>query len=82
VELSGNPLTIGRSPECDVLLAGSYVGEQHARIWLRDDTFIIQTLATEGRMAIGGKAVHSAELANGDEIEIGWYRRRFELLRS
>jgi hypothetical protein len=82
VELSGNPLTIGRSPECDVVLAGSYVGEQHARIWLRDDKFNLQTLATEGRMAIGGKAVHSAVLANGDEIEIGWYRLRFELLKS
>jgi FHA domain/Bacterial Ig-like domain (group 1) len=82
VELGGDPLIIGRSPECDVVLVGSYVGQQHARIWLRDDTFNLQMLATEGRMAIGGKAVHSAVLANGDEIEIGWYRLRFELLNS
>jgi hypothetical protein len=82
VELSGDPLIIGRSPECDVVLAGSYVGQQHARIWSHDDMFTLQTLATESRLAIGGKAVQSAVLASGDEIEIGWYRLRFELIKS
>jgi hypothetical protein len=82
VELSGDPLILGRSPECDVVLAASYVGQQHARIWRHDDMFTLQTLATESRMAIGGKAVRSAVLANGDEIEIGWYRLRFELIKS
>lgn len=69
--LRGERITIGRSPENDVVLLADGVSRHHARIEL--DAFsakVIDLLSTNGTR-LNGRAVVSAEIAVGDEIEFG-----------
>ncbi len=73
----GENTTIGRSPDCDVFLDDVTVSRRHAtlvhdgsRFQLRDEGSLNGTFLNRHR-------IESAELADGDEVQIGKYRLTF-----
>ncbi len=70
---------IGRQPDCAVRLTDAGVGERHATIERRADGYYILDLGTANGTRVNGQRVSVQRLANGDEIEVGAVRLRFEL---
>ncbi len=82
VALGDKPITIGSDDTCDVILEadGGLVAAAHAQIWFTGDNFVIRSLNPRYATRIGGSKVNWAMLDDGDEIEIGRCRIRFEAI--
>jgi FHA domain/zinc-ribbon domain len=68
---------IGRSPECDVFLDDVTVSRRHAELVREGDGFSIRDLGSLNGTYVNRKRIESAELADGDEVQIGKYRLTF-----
>ncbi len=63
--------TIGRSSENQIVLASNTVSRKHARITSIDDRYAIEDLNSRNGTFVNGERTQSAELFDGDLIEIG-----------
>lgn len=71
--------SIGRSPECDILISDSSVSRKHASITLRDGRYHLEDEGGRFGSFVNGKQVtKSAPLEHGDEVRIGNVSLRFE----
>jgi serine phosphatase RsbU (regulator of sigma subunit) len=70
--LDNDVTTIGRSPECDLVLQPKSVSRKHATIVRRGDRFLLRDLgSTRGTFVNGRKAVQPVVLEEGSTIQIG-----------
>lgn len=70
-DLGPGETLIGRNPRTDVTLVDEGVSRDHAVISSEDGTYAIEDLGTTNGTRVNGKRVRRAELAEGDEIQIG-----------
>jgi hypothetical protein len=71
---------IGRSRECDIVLADSNVSRRHAQIRpAGGDSWTITDLGSTNGVKVNGRAVSSAPLKPGDDIVVGTVDVRFEV---
>jgi curved DNA-binding protein CbpA len=84
VDLGEEPVTLGSDRECDVRLAAEPgpVAPAHAQIWFTGERFVIRSLDPTHPTVLCGQRVNWAGLDDGDEIEIGAYRLRFEAVEA
>ncbi len=69
--LERQSLTIGRSPDCDIVLDDRQVSRLHARIVWREDHYEIEDLGSKNGTHLNGRDVVGAlPLRDGDEIQI------------
>ncbi len=75
-------ITIGSDPTCEIVLSGmdEKIAPQQARIWKREDKFMFHSLSPDLPVAVQGKPFVWVILEDGDLIELGSYRLRFEIL--
>ncbi len=79
VPLSGET-TIGRSPECAVVLDDHLASRRHAKIVITPNATIIQDLGSaNGVLLRGVKIEQPTVLESGDEIVIGQQRMRYRV---
>lgn len=79
VQISDQPVTIGRHPDCDVVLNDSEVSRQHAEVRREDDSFVIVDLGSLNGTKVNGAGVKGARtLIDGDTIVIGAHTLQFE----
>jgi FHA domain-containing protein/zinc ribbon protein len=77
-EPQGDRTTIGRSPDCAIFLDDVTVSRKHAELLRQDDDrWLIQDGGSLNGTFVNRKRVESAELEDGDEIQIGKYRLTF-----
>ena len=69
--------SIGRSPDCDIFLDDVTVSRRHAVLIRRDDIFVIEDQGSLNGTFVNRRRIESAELADGDELQIGKYRLTF-----
>ncbi len=70
--LIGGDATIGRAPECAIMLPDGYVSLQHARVWLRAGRLWVEDLrSTNGTFLNGRRVRRRAPLRPGDRLQIG-----------
>jgi pSer/pThr/pTyr-binding forkhead associated (FHA) protein len=69
--------SIGRSPDCDIFLDDVTVSRRHAVLIRGDDTFVIEDQGSLNGTFVNRRRIESAELADGDELQIGKYRLTF-----
>jgi hypothetical protein len=69
--------TIGRSPDCDIFLDDVTVSRQHAVLRRSDGRFVIEDQGSLNGTFVNRRRIESAELADGDELQIGKYRLTF-----
>jgi hypothetical protein len=73
----GGETTIGRSPDCGIFLDDVTVSRKHAILRDRDNGFFIEDQGSLNGTFVNRKRVESAELDDGDELQIGKYRLTF-----
>lgn len=81
VEVAGDPVTIGRDPDSDVVLEdpAKEVSRQHAEVRREEGAFVLVDLGSLNGTKVNGAGVKSTrELRDGDEITISKYAIRFE----
>lgn len=68
----GDELTIGRASTCTLVLDDAYVSQMHARIFPRNDRFVVEDLgSTNGTYLNRQRLTSSADLQRGDRVKIG-----------
>jgi pSer/pThr/pTyr-binding forkhead associated (FHA) protein len=73
----GERTTIGRSPECDIFLDDVTVSRHHAILQRTDTSFVIEDEGSLNGTFVNRRRIERAELADGDELQIGKYRLTF-----
>jgi hypothetical protein len=73
----GDTTMIGRSPDNPVFLDDVTVSRKHALLVQRDGRWFIEDQGSLNGTFVNRKRVESAELSDGDELQIGKYRFTF-----
>jgi hypothetical protein len=79
VQIALDPITIGRHPDCDVVLNDQEVSRQHAEVRREDGQFLVVDLGSLNGTKVNGAGVKAPRpLEDGDVITIGAHTLRFE----
>ena len=79
VRIALDPVTIGRHPDCDVVLNDQEVSRQHAEVRREEGGFVLVDLDSLNGTKLNGTGVKgSRTLEDGDTITIGTHTIRFE----
>ena len=71
VPLRGEVVTIGRLPDCDVVVKDQGASRRHAQIRAKDGVFTLTDLGSTNGTRLNGQTVQSRLLEDGDRITIG-----------
>ena len=66
--------TAGRHPESDIFLDDVTVSRRHAEFERRDGVFFVKDVGSLNGTYVNRQRVEEAELANGDELQIGKFK--------
>jgi pSer/pThr/pTyr-binding forkhead associated (FHA) protein len=69
--------TAGRHPESDIFLDDVTVSRRHAEFQRRDGKFFVRDVGSLNGTYVNRQRVEEAELANGDELQIGKFKLTF-----
>ncbi len=75
-----HPLTVGRSPECDIYVNASGLSRLHARLVPAEDGVLVEDLNSSNGTFVNDCRIHRHKLRIGDEISFD--RVRFRLAGS
>jgi hypothetical protein len=75
--LEQSPTTIGRSPECAIFLDDVTVSRKHAVVTQDGDRWKLEDQSSLNGTFVNRERVDSAQLTDGDELQIGKYRLTF-----
>lgn len=64
-------IMIGRSSKCDITVAEDNVSRQHAKIYRRNQKFVVEDMGSTNGTFVNTKRVEIQELADGDIILVG-----------
>lgn len=78
VVLGEHTVSIGRNPDCTIVLADPNVSRQHAEIRPRGTGFVLVDLGSTNGTKANGAKVSQHELSDGDELSFGNTKMRFE----
>src|SRR5260370_36957220 len=68
---AGSNVTIGRSPEADVVVADASLSGLHARFRVGDGDVLLEDLASTNGTLLNGEPVNEAVVRTGDELFLG-----------
>lgn len=73
VELRGPTFTIGRSPDCEFVLAHERVSGRHCQLSVKDGTWSVQDLRSTNRTFVNGTVLGAEprRLSHGDLVRLG-----------
>lgn len=76
--LAQHPISIGRRPESNIVLADPNVSRNHAEIRPQGESFMLIDLGSTNGSKVNGVRVAQRLLEDGDEISFGNTKMRFE----
>jgi hypothetical protein len=77
IGLSGDVLTIGRSPHSDLFLDDVTVSRHHARVLRDQSEFMVEDLNSLNGTYVNRKRIERHRLLHGDELQIGKFKLAF-----
>jgi len=80
-ELTADETIIGRNPTTDITLLDEGISREHALILYDEGVggYSVEDLQSTNGTKVNGKRVRSAELNDGDELQVGQTRFQFRL---
>jgi len=79
VALGDGPVTLGRLPECDVVLNDPNVSRRHAEFRRTTGGVVVTDLGSTNGTRVNGAPVREQQLVSGDEVTVGSTTLVFEL---
>ena len=76
--LTESVISVGRHPDCNLVLADPNVSRNHAEIRPQGDRFAVVDLGSTNGTRVNGVRVDTQLLQDGDEVSFGNTRMRFE----
>lgn len=73
-------ITIGRSPEADIVVDCNSVSRMHARLKISDAGMVVEDAGSSNGTKVNGRRVEQALLQDGDELRLG--RSRFTFVET
>src|SRR5262245_37367304 len=70
-ELAEGETTIGRHPDCDIVVSNNQVSRRHAQVTVDSGTFIIVDLGSTNGTYVNEAPITEHVLKDGDRIELG-----------
>ena len=65
-------VTLGRAASCSIPLDDGYVSQLHARVFRRDDDWLVEDLGSTNGTYLNGKKVGKAQpVRRGDRVKVG-----------
>ena len=77
-DIGDKPVTIGRAPDCDVVLSDPTVSKHHVEVRSRGSDLVLIDLGSTNGTRVNNVGVRDKVLADGDEIRVGATVVRFE----
>jgi FHA domain-containing protein len=77
--LSGDHLVLGRSRDCDIVLADPNVSRRHAELRRDGSSWVVADLGSTNGVKVNGRRVERARLEPGDRLALGLTELTFEL---
>ncbi len=71
VRIEAEPITIGASKQCSLVLTDTTVSRRHLEIVLVDDEYMVNDCGSTNGVTIGGRRFERAPIGFGDEFKIG-----------
>jgi len=71
IELSPDPMTVGRASACNIRIADAGVSSKHAKIWCEDGQYFLMDLGSTNGTFVNGEKITRASLKEGDRVLIG-----------
>ena len=68
---AGGRLLLGRSPGCQLVFADDTVSRRHAELRFADDRWMLRDLGSVNGTWVNGRRIMEAQVAPGDEIQLG-----------
>ena len=70
-ELGDRPITIGRSPEADLVILDDKASRLHCGIRVWDGDFLLKDLRSKNGTFVNGQRVEMVKLEPGDQVRVG-----------
>jgi hypothetical protein len=77
--VSSSPLSIGRTSDCDIVVANPNVSRRHAEVWRTSEGVAIRDLNSTNGTFVNGYRITAVSLTPRDEVVVGDVRFRVEL---
>jgi hypothetical protein len=77
-ELLDEVAVLGRSKQCDIVVADPNVSRRHAEVRREGDDYVVTDLDSTNGISVNGRQVKRVALAEGDRLELGTITMRFE----
>ena len=78
ITVGGQPVVMGRLPECEITLADPNVSRRHAEVRVADGRTVVVDLGSTNGTKVNGAGVKMRPLEDGDVITVGLTAIRFE----
>jgi hypothetical protein len=79
VTMDEGPITIGRLPECSIVVEDANVSRRHAEVRRDGPDVVVSDLGSTNGTRVNGTQVRTRRLNDGDEITVGRTSIRFEV---
>jgi Protein of unknown function (DUF3662)/FHA domain len=79
-QIGGDPVVIGRLPDCDIVLNDPNVSRRHVEVVRVNDAFVVRDLGSTNGTKLNGVPVRESYLSTGDSITVGSTTLVFEML--
>ena len=77
IELTPDPMTVGRSASCNIKIVDAGVSSKHAKIWCEDGEYFLMDLGSTNGTFVNDKDVDRQQLSDGDTITFGMTKAQF-----
>lgn len=77
-ELGDRPITIGRSPEADLVILDDKASRLHCGLRVWDGDFLLKDLKSKNGTFVNGRRIDMVKLEMGDQIRVGSCTFSFE----
>ncbi len=77
IELTPDPMTIGRASACNIRIADAGVSSNHAKIWCEDGQYFLMDLGSTNGTFVNERDVDREQINDGDVITFGMTKAAF-----
>src|SRR4051812_3785076 len=77
IELTPDPMTVGRSSACTIRIGDAGVSSKHAKIWCEDGQYFLMDMGSTNGTFVNDKDVDREQLSDGDVITFGMTKAAF-----